>query len=639
MTLKHLLFYYVRAESLYMRIRYLLLILIHFFIAVTSSTAQSVIDTRSLSDKNDWNISSSISFISDSAGYDLKKVTALPLSQWQLNEKQFTFHKGISPHGYWIRFAISEGISVNQTYYVQLSNKGLNEAELFIATNGSYKSLGRTGDHYPFSQRPYPSPYFTYPVTIHKNDTVTCYLYVNKKDENLNVKLRLLPEAVLKQKETTTTAYLGFFCGVLLMAFIVSVIMLFIFKDPLSFWYSIYIALVANLLLTYEGFDFQWLYPNHPFYTSISRFMASTVTLGMMVYVMQLYCNQKASNSRFFYAAEIFKISLFIMVPITLIVYAYFPTTTIKKIHFIFFLVQQLGGIALIFISSIEKMLQRYKPAAFYLSAVILLLYSSITAMLLELGKINRNADTPNLLQWSFVLEVILISIGILYKYKLVQQTNQTLSSELADLKLSSIKQLLQTQQQEQVRIAEDLHDLLGAQLAALKFKVAGSQTPENEKTEISSVIDSLSRSTRTIAHNLRPSELHQHDLSHVIERYLQGLNAEQSIQFDFIQNGAQKNLGPELELTIYKIIMELITNILKHSEATEAVVQLSFHENNLELIVEDNGKGIESSKNEGMGLINVRKRVAQSKGDLHIDSQPGNTTFIISFLYNNHVL
>ena len=597
--------------------------------------AQKIIDAEGLRADQDWNISGSISYLTDSLGMDVNTALVQPEEKWISNNGKLSFYKSISKNTYWLRFHITIEHPTTAIYYLILSNKGINETELFVSKKGETKSLGKTGDHFPFFQRPYPSTSFSFPLELKRGDTLSCYLYCNKKNENLNLKLRLIPEKIFKEKENTSQTFIGLFLGVLMMAFIVSLIMLFIFRDKLNFWYAIYIILVVNILLVYDGLDFQWLYPNLPFFASISRFVASSLTLGMMMHVMQLFCNQLPSNSKFFQSVQFLKIIIFLMVPATFIIYKYFPHETVKRYHFMLFLLEQVAGVLLVIISCTEKIIQRYKPALFYLSAVILILYSGITGIMLEMGIVHKNADTPNLLQFSFIVEVILISIGVLYKYDLIKVKNQMLTAELASLKLSSVKQMLQIQREEQMRIAEDLHDLMGARLAAVKFKVADLDGQKDNKEEILKVIDELSQSSRMIAHNLRPAELNQNDFSDVIAMYLTRLNMDQEIRFEFIQLGNPVALRTDLEFALYKIITELLTNILKHSKASEATVQLNFLDSNLELIVEDNGKGMVTEDQDGMGLKNVRKRVALLHGKIHIDSIPGNTTFILQFPLN----
>ena len=595
--------------------------------------AQPIVDALGLQKKQEWNITGYITYIEDSNNLDKRDILSVPETEWISNQGNLNFHKSFSPNPYWIRFRIKNSDSASN-HYIQLSNKGINRTILYKLSGDTLVSLGETGDQYPFIKRPYPSTYFTFPIRIPKDIIHTYFLYCNKINENLNLKINLIPEDVLKKQELKANTYIGLFSGILLMAFIVSLMMLSIFKDKLNFWYGIYIISVFNMLLVYDGLDFQWIYPNYPAYADMSRYIASSLILGLMMHVMQLFCNQTLFNSKFYRGVEICKYAIFLMIPLTVFVYMQTPSANIKQFHFRFFLLEQITGVFLVIASCIEKIIQRYKPAIFYLSAVILLLWSGVSGILLETGYINKSTDTPNLLQLSFVIEVVLISIGLLFKYELVKRSNQMLSTELSDLKLSSIKQILQIQRQEQMRIAEDLHDLLGAKLAAVKFKVSTLETKENSKHEIMTVIDEISQSTRTIAHNLRPPELDQHDLSDVINLYINKLNSEQAIKFDFIQMGQPRKLGSDLELSMYKIITELITNILVHAEATESTVQINFNEENIELLVEDNGKGIGENTKEGMGLQNIRKRVAALHGKLHMDTTQGNTIFIIHFPY-----
>jgi signal transduction histidine kinase len=596
--------------------------------------AQPLIVADDLSEEADWNISDKLFYIEDAIGRTAQQVLLLPTLNWQENKGGFTFHKTHSPNAYWFKIRVTTSSAEPRMYYLQLSNRGINETELFLLKNGQLSSSGKTGDFYPFSQRPFPTVNFTFPIYLQPGDTLTGLLYCDKRNENLNVKFRLLPAAVVEQLDDKANLFIGIFSGVLLMAFVVSLILLVIFKDLLNLWYAVYIVLTFNLLLTYEGLDFKWFYPEFPFYAGITRFIASSVSLFLMMHVMQLFCNQQKAESKMYRIVNLWKIFLVCMVPATWIIYCFFPDITVKRVHFIVFLIQQLLGIALVLISCLEKIVQRYRPAIFYFSAVSLLLYSGIISILVELGILNKNTDAPNLLQWSIVLEVTLISIGILYKYQLVLRQNRTLAAELMNLKLSSARDMLHIQREEQARIAEDLHDLMGAQLAAVKFKTMGLPIQVQEKMEILNLVDDISQSSRTIAHNLRPSALHDHDLSDVMATYIKQLNQQQSIQFEFIQVGIPKSFSPEQEMNLYKMLMELITNILRHSQATEAVLQFCFHEQHLEVIVEDNGKGLPPSTTDGMGLTNIRKRIREAKSKLHVDTQPGNTTFIITIPY-----
>ena len=107
-------------------------------------------------------------------------------------------------------------------------------------------------------------------------------------------------------------------------------------------------------------------------------------------------------------------------------------------------------------------------------------------------------------------------------------------------------------------------------------------------------------------------------------------MNTEGKINFHFYYSGKNNQFNKQEDLVIYRIIMELTNNIIKHSNATEAAIQLVYHENQLTLVVEDNGKGINGNSNSGIGLKNVRLRVNFLNGSTDIDSGKNGTTIMI---------
>jgi signal transduction histidine kinase len=347
-----------------------------------------------------------------------------------------------------------------------------------------------------------------------------------------------------------------------------------------------------------------------------------------MIHVMQLFVKQKKDNSKFYIAANILKWINVFLIPTTLIIYQQFPSVATKKIHFYFFIFIQMTGCCIVLLSTLEKIFQKYKPAKFYFIATVMLLSTGILSSMAEVGIINHNVTSINPMQWCFVAEVIIISIGILYKYQLLRKENQLLLDQLSLEKINNLKDIVETQKIEQKRIAEDLHDLLGGQLAALKLKIASLSGDQKSKAE--NLIDDISENTRNIAHNMNLVELNENMLSTIFSNYLFQLNKDHTTLFSFTQFGTPYNFNKETELNIYLILMEIIHNILKHAHAKEATVQFFFNEDNFEIIVEDNGLGMLEKNKPGMGIKNIKKRIQKLNGQIHIDSLAGNTTIII---------
>jgi signal transduction histidine kinase len=109
-------------------------------------------------------------------------------------------------------------------------------------------------------------------------------------------------------------------------------------------------------------------------------------------------------------------------------------------------------------------------------------------------------------------------------------------------------------------------------------------------------------------------------------------LNSSNAIQFTFIADGNEKKLDNNYSVTIYRIINELISNIIKHSQAQKALIQILINETEAQMIAEDNGIGILTEKlGVGIGMKNIQSRVSFLKGILNIDSSKKGTAIVIT--------
>lgn len=599
-------------------------------ISAFTSKAQSIISTNEIDVTEPLNFCNKIQYFSCNDTVDITTVLNQPETQWKKSNKPFILHIAPTPDVQWIKFRIANTTNRDH-FFIQLTNRGINVASLYqISSLNKFKKLYTTGDYFPFSQRPYLSVFFIFPVEIPKNDTVTYLLKCDKKKENLSFGILLTTEQQLTNYHEKATLFIGIFVGFFFMAFITNIFLLFIFKERIHLWYGLYLLSVINMIMSWETYDFQFFFPNKPFLANISKFTSTMFILSVMIHVMQLFFKQKPDNSRFYHAANYYKWFIFMMIPITILIYGYFPDEHLKKIHFYTFIITQDFGLIFIIICCIEKIWQRYQPAYFYLAATLLLFYTGIETSLIELGIINRLPGTPNRLQWCFTLETIIVLIGILYRYYLIRAENKKLFEELNEQKLNTFQKVMETQHQVQSRIASDLHDVIGSQLASIKLSIAALVENKESKHHINQLMDDISANARNIAHNLHPSQLNDNPLAEIISNHIHQLNKEQAIVFSFQQTGKSVPLTKEQEINLYPILTEIIHNILKHSNATNASIQFFFHEKEFLLIVEDNGKGFDYKAQSGLGIKNLVRRVSQLTGDINVDSSVGNTTIII---------
>ncbi len=249
-----------------------------------------------------------------------------------------------------------------------------------------------------------------------------------------------------------------------------------------------------------------------------------------------------------------------------------------------------------------------------------------------EKAKLVARNNQLNILLLVLLVSVLFISIFIIWKYFKNQKKQKEIdfSQKLESLEnkknLDVSNALLQGEELERKRIARDLHDGLGSMLSGLKLYYSGIEhSNKNEFENVNLQLDNSISELRQIAQNLMPESLIQLGLVAALKDLCLRFSNEKTV-IEFQEFGTKKDISESKQITIYRIIQELINNALKYANATEILVNCSQHENTFLITVEDNGLGFDTKKAnffEGMGLKNIKNRVDFLKGELEIDSQP----------------
>jgi signal transduction histidine kinase len=193
---------------------------------------------------------------------------------------------------------------------------------------------------------------------------------------------------------------------------------------------------------------------------------------------------------------------------------------------------------------------------------------------------------------------------------------------------------LLHAQEDEQRRIARELHDEVGQMLSAVKMEltVAGRRLERTGSAadllaDALSSADSALRTVRDLSHLLHPSALDDLGLVAALESHLADFRRRHGLVVDFAHEGFQSRRGDETERAIYRIVQEALTNVARHSHARAVRVRLSETTSTCRLVVEDDGIGFDVADAErpgrrrGLGLLGIRERVSQLRGTVTIES------------------
>ena len=241
------------------------------------------------------------------------------------------------------------------------------------------------------------------------------------------------------------------------------------------------------------------------------------------------------------------------------------------------------------------------------------------------------------------LLLILIFAIVLIFRNRI--RTRELLAAKNEELHRQKVQQLvkeqeakavesrLQGQESERARIARELHDGVVGSLTAIQLRlqsVGNNKVKDLEKTI--NHLEETCQQARTLSHHLSPlpsmSSVFVESLRHFIEDISESSGLKIRLQA-FPEKGLNQ-LAEKVQINTYRILQELVNNIVKHAQASEVVIDLVLHEEELSLLVEDDGKGFDSGKQKkGIGLYNIQSRVHLLGGLLHIDSQAGKGTTV----------
>lgn len=237
---------------------------------------------------------------------------------------------------------------------------------------------------------------------------------------------------------------------------------------------------------------------------------------------------------------------------------------------------------------------------------------------------------------------LFVITILLYRNYRQKQNIQQQRINELeSEKKLMAAEAVLKGEEKERTRLAKDLHDGLGGMLSGIKFSLTRMKgnlimTPDNALAFERSIdmLNSSIQEMRRVAHNMMPEALVKFGLDTAMSDFCNDINQSGVLQVNYQSIGIKEMPTDQTTgITIYRIVQELLNNVMKHAGAKTAIVQISREGDHISITVEDDGKGFDVRTLDqvtGMGWSNIRIRVAYLKGKMDIQSAPGKGTSVL---------
>lgn len=507
----------------------------------------------------------------------------------------------------------------------------INRIHFYFNGNNGITQQWVTGDYYPFAQRPIQATGFYFPVS-----QKGIYLAkIDKSNESLQLAFRLYAKTDALAQEANDKMIMATFTGMLLLLVIFGLYLFIIEKERLYLYYILFIATGWLWVLSNAGYGFEYLWPGMPWFASKARPLFSIVPLIFATHFLVHYMGGIKSR-RVRFAIRVLNMLLCFSIALVFLI----NEKGLQGWWGLFFQylipVNPLLYVIIVFSVLIVASLQGNRLAMFYLAANLLLLLSSVLQVSFSLGSINHFSRffSHYGMAFGYAAEAIVITAGLAYRFNRYRIDRENLLVEMNRRQHENTRVLMNVQESERNHIANQLHDVAGSLLSAAKLNLssirengwmndAGKTAIQLEKTEeaVSLVSDML----RDLSHALSPVMLKQVGFKTSLEKVVSIFNASKQISIHLVVVGFEK-YQPTLNnyyTALYSIVYELLNNIVKHSQAHNALIQVIEHENVFTIVAEDDGIGlVENDRGEkpGLGITGIESKINYFNGSIAFD-------------------
>jgi signal transduction histidine kinase len=259
-----------------------------------------------------------------------------------------------------------------------------------------------------------------------------------------------------------------------------------------------------------------------------------------------------------------------------------------------------------------------------------------------EIEAKEKQVFVKNLIILAILLAVVLGSLLVfsVYRRRKIQQKAEH-AEELARQRELRNKAVIEAEEKERRRIAQDLHDGVGQILSAAKLNLSNYQSKittqtQEEKDALKNaveLIDGSVKEVRAVSHNMMPNTLIKLGLASAVREFITKMGNLPNLKIDLEIVGLDQRLSEQVETVLYRVIQEIVNNIIKHAKANHISLQLIKHETEFTVMIEDNGIGFDTSRISeftGIGLKGIISRIEFLNGTVDFDSTPGHGTNVI---------
>ncbi|GAB2603459.1 hypothetical protein GCM10027190_58900 [Spirosoma areae] len=550
---------------------------------------------------------------------------------------------------HWFFFDLQAPATPKQTrLMLEIEYANLDELQLTEVNAGRIESVGPTGDRFQYSQRPYQNNNYVFPIRLLAGQRVGYFLRVKQPHAILSFFVRLWHRPAFVASDRTEYFLWGIYVGIICIVLVLNIVLLLALRDRIYLWYSLYLHFITMHLFSDAGLGFQYLWPTVPYLNEFSPvYLYVWAAMVAQTTFMQFFIHQSRRNSRMYGWVNAFKLVVTAALVTAIAVHwlevpgretYMYQVESLATSCFVPVMVL-LMGVSLY--EQEHRKNKREKVVRYYSYALAVQFtgYALVTIMNFCQARgwpLPFDIETYVVMGLSVLADLVFFTYGLTYRYSQAKLHNQQLELNLLQSRQEAQQQVIASLEDERRRLAQDLHDDIGPLLATAKGYLSrlARTAPSHRLEKAQGLIDEAADELRTLSHQLLPHHLEQRNVADAIAEVSRKLG-QRGVPVRFVSLGQAKSLGEQREQLLFSIATQLIRNARQHRQTTEVLVQLLYHDQELNLSVEDDGLPAPVAHTDAAHL---RAKAGLLKADLLFDATDAGNSVMMSVPIANSV-
>ena len=547
---------------------------------------------------------------------------------------------------YWVAIPVENQTNRILNLESGISKSGIFNIEFYQISPSAKEIIAwpKTGANYDFQSRAVHSRHYFFPVVLNPGQRSLLLFRVDQRGSSLRIPFKLFDSSYRAATELNVTLVYSFFCGLIIFASFFSFVTFMWFKDRLYLYYSLYTILSCLFILSDSNLASVWLYPSWHSWNSIATSMYAGWLAIFRISVTNKFLHLKELQKKLF---QFNRGWIFMMLALTLfipIVFTGQEYISLRPIIYGFGILCFLGEWAIHAFAIITMIIKKYKPAYLYGLSILSVFLISMIYNIKSLNLTYVKELPYYYFPVGLTCEIIILSFALVYKFHFHRK-------RYSELQLNFQKEVFKTQLEIQEHtlqnISQEIHDNIGQVLSLVKLnlntldpaKPAETLEKANQSNEL---LTQAIHDLRELSHNLNSDFIADIGLVKAIEHQLLAFQKSKIYTTSFSITGKCRSYSNDKELVLFRIVQELLSNILKHAQANHVEIGFVFNATSMLISIADNGIGfdinsINKNDHPGIGLHSIKKRISLINGTCEIKSNSNTGTKVIIYLKSDH--